>query len=70
MGEGRDDWRYRVHVEHWNGYVNIFFDSLEDAKRYQERMLKKEYVTSDVISEEPKPEGSSQSSERFKDEIV
>jgi hypothetical protein len=66
MGEGR---RWRVHVDYWDGYVNIFFDSLDDAKRYQERMLKKEYVTSAVISEEPKPPSSSQSSDRFKDEI-
>jgi hypothetical protein len=70
MGEGRHYWRYRVHVDYWDGYVNIFFDSLEDAKRYQESVLKKEYVTSATVSEEPKPPGSSQSSERFKDEIV
>ena len=55
MGEGRRDWRYRVHVEYWGGYVNVSFDSLDDAKSYQERMLKKEYVEHATISEEPTP---------------
>ena len=52
MGEGR---RWRVHVEYWGGYVNVSFNSLDDAKSYQERMLKKEYVEHATISEEPTP---------------
>ena len=46
----RHYWKYRVHVEHWNGYVNMLFDSLDDAKAYQERMLAKEYVEHATLS--------------------
>ena len=56
MTDERHYWRYRVHVDYWSGYVNRYFDSLEDAKGYRERMLEKDYVTSVTISEELKKE--------------
>jgi len=55
MTDERHYWRYRVHVEHWDGYVNMFFDSLKDAEGYRERMLKKDYVTSVTLAEQPLP---------------
>ena len=50
VNKERHYWKYRVYVEHWNGYVNMLFDSLDDAKAYQERMLAKEYVEHATLS--------------------
>ena len=56
LNKERHHWKYRVHVEYLSGnainYVNRYYDSLEEAKAYQERMLAKEYVEHVTLTEE------------------
>ena len=52
VNKDRHYWKYRVHVDYCGGYVNRYFDSLDEAKGYQERMLTREYVNSATLSEE------------------
>lgn len=55
VNKDRHYWKYRVRVDYWEGnmnYVNRYFDSLDEAKGYQERMLTREYVNSATLSEE------------------
>ena len=60
VNKERHYFKYRVHVEYLSGnainYVNRYYDSLEEAKAYQERMLAKEYVEHAILTEE-KPNG-------------
>ena len=56
VNKERHRWKYRVHVEYLSGnvinYVNRYYDSLEEAKAYQERMLAKDYVEHVTLTEE------------------
>ena len=58
MGKSR---RWRVHVQHWDGQVNFFVDSLEEAWKLREKMFKKHYVMDAHVSEYHGPVGQHRS---------